>query len=68
MDIGIISDIHGDFAALETVLERLESFHREHLAKWVPFFADRMHESADSDFYRGVALALKGVAVLDALG
>ncbi|HLU11256.1 MAG TPA: YfcE family phosphodiesterase [Oceanobacillus sp.] len=28
MDIGIISDIHGDYAALETALERLENFHR----------------------------------------
>jgi putative phosphoesterase len=28
MDIGIISDIHGDSAALETVLDRLDSVHK----------------------------------------
>jgi predicted phosphodiesterase len=27
MDIGIISDIHGDYAALATALERLDNFH-----------------------------------------
>ena len=58
----------GDAGAASEGSARLESFHREHLAKWVPIFADRMHESAESDFYRGVALALKGVASLDSLG
>jgi len=58
----------GDVGAASEGGARLESFHREHLAKWVPFFAERMHESAESDFYRGVALALKGVASLDSLG
>jgi putative phosphoesterase len=28
MDVGIISDIHGDLAALQTVLDRLDNFHR----------------------------------------
>jgi putative phosphoesterase len=28
MDIGIISDVHGDYAALETVLDRLERIHQ----------------------------------------
>lgn len=28
MDIGIISDIHGDFAALATALDRLETYHQ----------------------------------------
>lgn len=28
MNIGIISDIHGDYAALESVLERLDNFHQ----------------------------------------
>jgi putative phosphoesterase len=27
MDIGVISDIHGDYAALETALERLNNYH-----------------------------------------
>lgn len=54
----------GDDGAASQAGARLESFHREHLAKWVPFFADRMHESAESGFYRGAALALKGVVAL----
>ena len=28
MNIGIVSDIHGDYAALESVLERLDGFHQ----------------------------------------
>ncbi|MFQ3568755.1 MAG: metallophosphoesterase family protein, partial [Aggregatilineales bacterium] len=28
MDIGVISDIHGDLAALDTVLERFERYHQ----------------------------------------
>lgn len=28
MDIGIISDIHGDYEALETALDRLDNFHQ----------------------------------------
>lgn len=28
MDIGIISDVHGDYTALETVLDRLDNLHR----------------------------------------
>ncbi|MBE2184654.1 MAG: metallophosphoesterase family protein [Anaerolineae bacterium] len=28
MDIGVISDIHGDYAALQIALERLDNFHR----------------------------------------
>jgi putative phosphoesterase len=30
MDLGIISDVHGDIAALETALERLERVHHVH--------------------------------------
>jgi putative phosphoesterase len=30
MDVGIISDVHGDIAALETVLERLARVHQVH--------------------------------------
>ena len=28
MNIGIISDIHGDYAALETALDRLDNYHK----------------------------------------
>lgn len=50
-------------AASEAV-KRLERFYHEHLAKWAPLFADRLYTGAESDFYRGAALALKGVAAL----
>ncbi len=31
MNVGIISDVHGDYAALETALTRLETYHDAHM-------------------------------------
>lgn len=54
----------GDAGAVSAVGARLESFLHEHLAKWVPFFADQVHTNTKNDFYRGTILALKGAASL----
>jgi TorA maturation chaperone TorD len=54
----------GDAGAASAAVARLENFYHEHLTKWVPLFADRVQEGAESDFYRGTALALKGVLAL----
>lgn len=43
---------------------RLEVFQQEHLTKWAPLFADRLSAGAESDFYRGAALALKGLVAV----
>jgi len=53
-----------DAVAASEASVRLGSFHQEHLAKWVPLLADRIYENAESDFYRGAALALKGLVSL----
>jgi TorA maturation chaperone TorD len=50
--------------AASAAVARLEIFYHEHLTKWLPLFAGRVQEGAESDFYRGTALALKGVAAL----
>ncbi|OGQ97896.1 MAG: hypothetical protein A2505_05190 [Deltaproteobacteria bacterium RIFOXYD12_FULL_55_16] len=43
---------------------RLESFLQEHLAKWLPLFADRLSAGTKSDFYQGAAMALKGMTTM----
>lgn len=53
-----------DAEAASAAVARLEIFYHEHLTKWLPLFADRVQEGAESDFYSGTALALKGVAAL----
>jgi len=50
--------------AASAAVARLEVFYHEHLTKWLPLFADRVQEGAESGFYLGTALALKGVAAL----
>lgn len=63
-DEGVRNLESGDAGAASAAVARLENFYHEHLTKWVPLFADRMQEGAESDFYRGTALALKGVGAL----
>ena len=54
----------GDAGMAAKAGTRLEIFQREHLVKWAPLFADRLSAGAQSDFYRGAALALKGVVAM----
>lgn len=63
-DEGVRNLESGDAVAASAAVARLENFYHVHLTKWVPLFADRVQEGAESDFYRGTALALKGVVAL----
>ena len=37
------------------------SFIREHMAEWIPVFADKIYESASGDFYKGLSRLLVSV-------
>ena len=41
------------------VLEAQRLFLEEHLLQWVPEFADRLYQSAESDFFKGMAIVLR---------
>ena len=45
------------------LLEIKNKFLNEHMALWVPFFADMILEHTGDDFYKGVALILKGATL-----
>lgn len=53
---------------LETTLSLLgeqRGFLQQHLRIWIPRFADKIIDGADTDFYRGMANVLKGMVVVD---
>lgn len=47
------------------ILHDQKAFLEEHLLKWVPALSEKVVESAHTDFYRGMALILKGFLLLD---
>lgn len=49
------------------ILTDQKAFLEEHLLRWVPTLSDKILESAQTDFYRGMALILKGFLFLDLL-
>jgi TorA maturation chaperone TorD len=55
----------GNFVEYHKILEDQKAFLEEHLLKWVPAFSEKVVESAHTDFYRGMALILKGFLLLD---
>ncbi len=55
----------GNDAEYRKILEDQKAFLEEHLLKWAPAFSEKVVESAHTDFYRGMALILKGFLLLD---
>lgn len=47
------------------ILHDQKSFLEGHLLKWVPALSEKVVESAHTDFYRGMALILKGFLSID---
>lgn len=47
------------------ILHDQKSFLEEHLLKWVPALSEKVVESAHTEFYRGMALILKGFLYID---
>ena len=41
--------------------EMMNDFFSNHLSLWAPTFADHIVENTNEDFFKGAALALKGV-------
>lgn len=54
-----------DYRKYLQLLHDQKSFLEEHLLKWVPELSDKIVECAQTDFYRGMALILKGFLLLD---
>jgi TorA maturation chaperone TorD len=50
----------GEREEASRLFELRSGFLREHMAAWIPFFADKILECSEDDFYKGAALALKG--------
>jgi putative dimethyl sulfoxide reductase chaperone len=55
----------GDEAQARVWLDKQKAFLTDHLALWVPRFADRMAEHAALGFYQGVARITKGFVMSD---
>lgn len=51
---------NNDQGELDRLLDAQRDFLSEHVFKWVPTWCDLMLEYAKSDFYKGVALVLRG--------
>jgi TorA maturation chaperone TorD len=44
----------------QNALDAQRNFGKEHLFRWAPIFCALVHENAQTDFYRGIALTLQG--------
>lgn len=51
----------GDFAEFERTMSVQRSFFEDHLANWLPDFAEAIEKNCRTDFYRGVASLLRGL-------
>jgi len=51
----------GEREEASRLFELRSDFLKEHMAKWLPIFTDKVIEFAQNDFYKGAALALKGI-------
>ena len=47
------------------MIDELRSFFNEHLMKWIPRYCDIMHERAQTDFYRELAIVTKDIVLSD---
>ncbi len=52
---------HGQREDASRLYEMREDFLNDHMASWIPFFADKVIESTQDDFYKGAAFILKGI-------
>lgn len=50
----------GDEDTARELLREQESFLREHLGQWAPFFIEKALSKAENDFYRGHLIMLRG--------
>lgn len=55
----------GDREIASKLFEIREDFLNEHMRKWVPLFVDKILESTNEDFYKGIALILRGIIVVN---
>lgn len=52
---------HGQREEASRLYEMKEDFLNDHIASWIPFFADKVIESTQEDFYKGAACILNGI-------
>lgn len=58
--LALAAQERGDAAAERRAMEGQRDFCREHVLAWAPAWADRMVELARTDYYRGIALLVRG--------
>lgn len=56
-----------DIKKAREIIEFEKKFITEHLAKWIPVFADKVIDRAQSSFYRGMAELTKEFVLLEAI-
>lgn len=52
---------HGRREDASRLYEMREAFLNDHIASWIPYFADKVIESTQEDFYKGAACILNGI-------
>jgi TorA maturation chaperone TorD len=61
--LGLAALEAGDDQAFEQTIEAQRGFLSKHLLLWVPLWCEQMLEYARTDFYRGLALVIRGALI-----